>query len=519
MAHNEIVFTPRHIVGYMLDEIGYVTSSYEDQIDNRIRRKHIIDNSCGDGSFLCEIVRRYFQQSIIDGYDQTMTKEENDKIFKKELETYIHGIEIRPNLVDLTKDALDQVVAEFIDPKVYGKINWDIRCADALDIHDFDGKMDYVVGNPPYCNVHHFGEKYEKYKSYSFTQGGMSDLYLLFFELGFRMLKPDGRLAYIAPDSWLTSIAGKSLRDYILSGKTNLYKIIQCGHEQVFPGVTTFPAIVIFDNKNNQEKKTFLWKTLEAYVNDICSEGGGIFWWEVYVDDAFIDGKLYLGETDELYFLRTILTNNKEKRFLVKNGFATLKDKFFTHIMWLLGWLPPELHFAIKASTGEKRLLFYPYDKEGKPKKWDDFGPELQERLLSRAKELDIDTTKPDWYLYGRTQGINDFYRYKLAVKNLIKNDKEKIDCILMSEAPGGVGVYGGLYITPSVEFENEEDFSYIDFNTQVFAIVTSKDFVDYVKLLGHHKNGGYYTFTSKELEKFLNFFGKNIVKSLENKK
>ena len=42
------VFTPEYLVNNMLDYIGYIGSD--------IIRKHIIDNSCGDGAFLKQIV-------------------------------------------------------------------------------------------------------------------------------------------------------------------------------------------------------------------------------------------------------------------------------------------------------------------------------------------------------------------------------------------------------------------------------------------------------------------------------
>ena len=45
------VYTPDYIVGNILDMAHY--------IDANIFEKHVIDNSCGDGAFLCEIVNRY----------------------------------------------------------------------------------------------------------------------------------------------------------------------------------------------------------------------------------------------------------------------------------------------------------------------------------------------------------------------------------------------------------------------------------------------------------------------------
>ena len=49
---NGEVFTPNFLVEIILDSINYNNSN--------ILKKHIIDNSCGQGAFLCQIVKRYF---------------------------------------------------------------------------------------------------------------------------------------------------------------------------------------------------------------------------------------------------------------------------------------------------------------------------------------------------------------------------------------------------------------------------------------------------------------------------
>ena len=47
------VFTPSNIVKDVLDAAGYKGEN--------ILKKHVIDNSCGDGAFLIEIVERYIK--------------------------------------------------------------------------------------------------------------------------------------------------------------------------------------------------------------------------------------------------------------------------------------------------------------------------------------------------------------------------------------------------------------------------------------------------------------------------
>ena len=67
------VYTPDYLVRQILDFGGYTKE--------RIIGKHVIDNSCGDGAFLREIVKRYCE--VYQGKD-----------IKQHLETYIHGIEL-----------------------------------------------------------------------------------------------------------------------------------------------------------------------------------------------------------------------------------------------------------------------------------------------------------------------------------------------------------------------------------------------------------------------------------------
>ena len=51
------VYTPLFIVQTVCDLAGY--------IGEKTYHKHVIDNSCGDGAFLCEIIRRYCEYSKI----------------------------------------------------------------------------------------------------------------------------------------------------------------------------------------------------------------------------------------------------------------------------------------------------------------------------------------------------------------------------------------------------------------------------------------------------------------------
>lgn len=223
---NGRVYTPNYIVNNILDLARYSAS--------KIRYKHIIDNSCGDGAFLIEVVNRYCQVCIAQHADSMEVVQE--------LETYIHGIDICENECEKCARNLTEVANRY---GITG-IKWDIVCADSLQVRTYDKKMDFVVGNPPYIRVHNLGDSFDEIKQFSFAQNGMTDLFIVFYEVGLRMLSPNGTLGYITPSSFFNSLAGGYMREQIVSGNY-LAKLVDLKHFQAF-NTTTYTAIVILEN-------------------------------------------------------------------------------------------------------------------------------------------------------------------------------------------------------------------------------------------------------------------------------
>ena len=469
--HNEQVFTPEHVVDTIFEELEYK--------GNKIRKKHIIDNSCGNGAILKKVVRTYINVCIMCG----LPKEETIK----ELETYIHGIEIDAKLVRKTLNTLDKIVEEYS----LGSVDWDIVCDDAMFVNYFDNKMDYVIGNPPYCNIHDIPEEKRKYvKQYKFANGGMTDMYLVFFEIGINMLNENGKLVYITPNSWLTSTAGTNFRNYLKENKT-LLEIYQYGHYKVFEGINTYTCITLL-SKTPKTNNMFV-----CYRN--TSENGLNFVQTMEnLDDCMVNGKIYLTDRNTLKMLSDIENIDKKdkNRIRVKNGFATLNDKFF-----IIDDYPNKedknIITVYKASNGETHYFFYPYDENGKPLSLMDIDNNLVDFMRNKAIEMEVDIENPSWYLYGRTQALNDVKYNKVAINNLIRNsDDIKLYFIVGEEQ---TGVYSGYYIPLYNRDIGTKVMEKIRFNL-------SNDFVEYIKAVGKYKNGGYYTFSSKELEMWFNY-------------
>ena len=455
------VYTPQYLVKLILDCTGYTT--YDSIVE-----KHIIDNSCGDGAFLIEVVKRYCE--CFDG-----TSEE----LKKHLQTYIHGIEI--DLAERNKciTNLNNIVRQYgID-----ELEWDVLCADTLSVSKYNARMDYVVGNPPYVRVHNLDTSYDNVKSYEFANGGMTDLYLVFFEIGFNMLKPDGQLCYITPSSWLNSLAADNLRRYIVKNQ-NLVALIDLGHYQAFDKITTYTLISHFKKSHNN--------SIFSYYTYNSANNRGELVAELELRDVYIDSYFYLGSKASLSMLDKIKTTKCYKYVSVKNGFATLADAVF------IGDNIPESPMTIrtiKASTGKWYKCLFPYDEKGKPLPMDMIfnNEKIKSHLLANKQALL--KGKPEyegWYLFGRTQALADVYRKKLSVNSLVRKKED----LKLVELMSGEGIYSGLYVVPNFDIPLQD----------IKKVIATDDFIEYIKLLKKYKSGGYYTYNSKDIEQYINY-------------
>lgn len=461
--HKGQVFTPDYLVKNILDLCGYTETS-------AIIDKHIIDNSCGDGAFLVEVAQRFIGAYRLAGY--------SDDAIKQALETYVHGIELDTDAYTKCIENLTTLSETF---NLTG-VKWNIINTDALTNTRYLASMDYVVGNPPYVRVHNISTDAKFLKTnYSFMREGMCDLYLAFFELGLYMLKDTGILGYVTPSSYFNSKAGGIFRDYIIRGRS-LHTVVDFGHYQPF-SATTYVAITLLTKAENDTVNYYEYDEFEHKpVNHRVLDFG----------DFVTDSRQLLFGGREVSQTQAILASEGlPKKCVVKNGITTLLDEFF------ISETLPCTQFVIpilKASTGAWERCIYPYNENGRPIHFDVLQSDLElskryetykDRLL--ARDLQKGT---EWYEFGRAQGIKDVYKQKYAVNSLIRSKED----IKLVACPQGTGVYGGLYILTDLS----ED--------ELRGVLVSDEFEAYVKSLGKYKSGGYYTYSSKELQLYLNY-------------
>ncbi|MEY4569159.1 MAG: hypothetical protein RLZZ398_598 [Verrucomicrobiota bacterium] len=272
--------------------------AFFDKYRLRLGQLRIVDPACGSGAFLIQALNR-----LVEEYRWVVAEEERitgerrlfdqDSIIRSILSHNIYGVDINQESVEITKLALWLHTASPGQPLC--SLDQNIRCGNSLVGTDFDafynqrhetlfaaadpnererinafdwhaafpevfshGGFDCVIGNPPYIKLQHFRRAQDDTAAYlveaknpdgtplyASTQSGNFDMYLPFIEKGIRILKPAGRMGYIAPNVWMVNEYGKPLRQLIRRTRT-LDRWLDFKSHQIFDEAITYTALQFF---------------------------------------------------------------------------------------------------------------------------------------------------------------------------------------------------------------------------------------------------------------------------------
>ena len=137
---------------------------------------------------------------------------------------------------------------------------------------EYTGGFDVVIGNPPYVQLQTMGEMSDVYAHCGFQSYNKSaDLYCLFTERGYNLLKPNGLQSLIMPNKWMLVSYGKELRSFM--AKTDLQQILNFGDIQFFDDATIYVCIFV-TRKSSKRNPEVLALSLnqKTYHGDFMSE-------------------------------------------------------------------------------------------------------------------------------------------------------------------------------------------------------------------------------------------------------
>lgn len=289
-----VYYTPQYIVEYIVKNT--VGKLIEGKTPKEIEKIKIVDPACGSGSFLLGAFD-YLLQYHTNWYHQkgyaekkgkdnpltpqgTLTTHEKKRILKSS----IYGVDLDANAVEVSKLSLllkcmegetQASIAQQISlfhERVLPDLDNNIKDGNSLIDTDFydsemdlgyerkvkpfnwqksfpevfkQGGFDVVVGNPPY-GAAFSSEDLNYFKSKFKTTIWRGESYLLFIERALQLLKVNGPLGFIIPDTLLNLGFTSSTRQYILQN-SSIQEIVSLP-TNVFAGATV-DTILLFAKK------------------------------------------------------------------------------------------------------------------------------------------------------------------------------------------------------------------------------------------------------------------------------
>ena len=294
---NGAFFTPDYIVDYIINEIA----PKENDVN--------LDPSCGCGAFLIGLTDYY--------------KRNYNKSIKTILKENVYGSDILEYNIHRTKLILTIYALqneENLDEKDFNLFNQDsLRTKWKI-------KFNNIVGNPPYVKFQDLSNENREFlnEGWDSVKGGAFNLYFTFFELGYNLLKENGKLGYITPNNYFTSLSGESLRRYFQDKKC-VSKIVDFSHIKIFDALT-YTAITFLEKTIND---TILYDRIgskilpEEFLNNVVDSPTNI--------SELNQKKWRLLRSDEQNNIKTIESIGSPigVLFNICTGIATLKDEVF----------------------------------------------------------------------------------------------------------------------------------------------------------------------------------------------
>ncbi|WP_445623480.1 Eco57I restriction-modification methylase domain-containing protein [Lacticaseibacillus paracasei] len=243
------------------------------QYRDRLRQIRILDPAVGSGSFLNRAFDLLRDEQIqIDNQLQNITGvtdlwDFNSNILSRNL----YGVDINPESVEISKLSLWLKTANKENPLT--SLDANLRAGNSIidstsitnlafdwkqefpEIMVRDRGFDIVIGNPPYVfSSENFTVDEKEYYSANYDMSEyQKNLYRIFTEKGWRLLKYDGWFGFIIPNTWFSNKYFSKMRKFLRSKTTNL-KVIAI-KDKVFPDASVDTSLVIFkkhiDSKNN----------------------------------------------------------------------------------------------------------------------------------------------------------------------------------------------------------------------------------------------------------------------------
>lgn len=548
-----VFYTPEYITHYIVQNtLGKLCEEYKsahkletkEELDAYrawLLNLKILDPACGSGAFLNQALEFLINEhkSLSAMYHEVASKNKKsvtlldlDYQDSHILQNNLYGVDINEEAVEIAKLSLwlrtakegEKLVSlsdkiklgnSLIDDKSISEsaFVWQEEFSDVFA----QGGFDVIVGNPPYIRVQGLKANYEKEAAYyeqNFESARANyDIYVLFMEKSFGVLKRGGLLSFILPHKFLVSEFGCGVREFLAKNGA-LKELLHFGSNMVFDEASTYTAITTLSHGNEELRFAHIrpdeldkpiafdsisydklsgdkWGLADDKTNALLEKLNSQ---PLRVKDVF--KKIFVGlqtSADDIYLIDGAQNGD------VVRGYSKSLERAVEIEAGITKPMLKGEDVARYAALSNRYFVIFPYIIEGGK------AEPMSEEYIKKSFPKGYEYLKANEAgLRGRENGKMDKDGWFLYVypKSLAEFEQEKIITSYM-------GNFSNMSLENGVLYHNTKCYSLIkgdDFAESYkfyLAILNSSLFWFFIKHTSTEFRGGYFTFATKQIEPF----------------
>ncbi|MBW8034386.1 MAG: class I SAM-dependent DNA methyltransferase [Planctomycetes bacterium] len=171
---------------------------------------------------------------------------------------------LKPTFFDETDTSMKAELKIEIDDLIHqltgGNQVFDFEIYFSEVYHEKNG-FDVVIANPPYVRQEKIKEIKPELKKRYDCYTGVADIYVYFYERGFRLLRQNGTLTFISSNKYFRSGYGEKLRQF-LGSKATVHHLIDFGDAPIFEAIA-YPSVILLSRKPpySNQTRALNWQT------------------------------------------------------------------------------------------------------------------------------------------------------------------------------------------------------------------------------------------------------------------
>ena len=391
----------------LIDEFEGMKLFDESLLDDKVLEKKLKKIKKAENMKLFRGIEDILKEIFI---KQSLFFNENNSNKKKELKNDIEELENNLIKLTLTENGNHKKLEEIEKGRKERRKGYFLWKLEFAKVFKENGGFDILIGNPPYIDseemTKHMFEEREIYKKIFSCAKGNWDIFIIFIELGYNILKENGIISYIVPNKLIGAKYSQTIKEYMM--KYKVLTLRDYSEVEVFETAAVYP-IVFISQKYELKKQNVITEIMKDIIK-IKSH------FEIKKEDFYKDifwDKFFSKDSKEISLILKLLNNKKLIEYVSIKGAATVGEAYKVKEVLIdntdLNIKKEEIKFINTGTIDKYKILWGNYDTQYIKSKYK-YPIIFEEELKNISNERFKETRSKKLIVAGMTKEIEAVY-------------------------------------------------------------------------------------------------------------